>query len=75
MKKTLFALLSLASASLCFAGGDTGKANAKCDDKDSKSCCCCCCCKGDKDAKACAMDKAACDDKKDDKAEETPAKK
>lgn len=75
MKKTLFALISLASASLSFAGGEACKTAAKCDDKDSKACCCCCCCKGDKDAKACSTDKAACEDKKDAKDTETPAKK
>lgn len=74
MKKTLFALISLAFASLSFAGGEACKAQAKCDDKDSK-CCCCCCCKADKDAKACSTDKVTGEDKLDAKPAETPAKK
>ena len=73
MKKTLFALISLAFASLSFAGGEACKAPAKCDTKDSKACCCCCCCKADKDAKACSADKA--DAKKDAKPAESSAKK
>jgi hypothetical protein len=72
MKKTLFALISLAFASLSFAAGETTPAPAKCDSKDAKACCCCCCCKA---AKACSTDKAACPDKKDAKPAEAPAMK
>ena len=75
MKKTLFALVSLTFASLSFAGGDSAKAPAKCDDKDSKCCCCCkcCCCSDSKDANACKIEKA--DGAKDAKPAEAPVAK